>query len=215
MSVVYDYKRNAAYDPAARMIEPDDARHFGRKIYLRPLVAADVTERYVSWFDDPDVTYFLEAKNIKAEETLEMLASFRTHGDQHLYAVCDMETHQHVGNAKIGWIRWKHGYGDLVTVIGERAAWGKGIGAEAVAMTIRLAFQVYGLRKLTAYIYESNRGSYHAYTRGGFVEEAVLRGHQILHGKVQDAYIVSAFNPEFFPDSTFPATLERLGLPPL
>lgn len=169
------------------------------RVYLRPFVPDDVTESYLGWFRDPDVTRFLDARNISREDALDHLARGRKNNAWFQYAVCGRQDDRHVGNVKIGPIRWEHRVSDLVTVIGERSVWGLGHAREAIGLAIGIAFQEHGLRKLSASIDSLNTGSIRAYTAAGFEIEASLRdqfmgtegGRPVLSDKVY----VSCFNP--------------------
>lgn len=155
---------------------------------LRPLTEADVTQRYLAWFRDPEVTRYLDARNLTREDVLEHLYQ----ADHYLYAICVDGVH--IGNLKIGPINWKHGLSDLVTVIGDRDYWGHGYATKAIRLGVEIAW-VMGIRKIAAGICRENIASTIAYTRAGFTIEGVLKDHYIVDGKPQDRVCVSAWHP--------------------
>lgn len=172
-------------------------------VFLRPLEESDIGERYLGWFRDPEVTRFLEARNIEREDALGHLRDGRTSGRWHMYAICRSNDDRHIGNLKIGPIHPRHRTSDLVTVIGERDAWGKGLAREAIGLGIRLAFDKHGVRKLSASIDALNAGSLRAYTSAGFVIEATLPD-QFMNiandeAMLSDKVYVACFNPDFQP----------------
>lgn len=169
-------------------------------IYLRPLEPGDIDDRYLSWFWDADVTRFLEARNLSREAAHAYLDEAIQTGIRHLYAICDAKTDLHIGNVKIGDIDRKAMTSDLVTVIGDRNYWGKGLATEAIRQGNTIAFRDLGIRKLHGGMYASNIGSIKAYCRAGWVIEAVLHGHYELDGKIMDRVVVSCFNPDLFPE---------------
>ena len=171
----------------------------GQKIYLRELVDEDVTERYLNWFRDDEVTKFLEAKNLTRKDVIEYIKNGRSTGDYFMHAVCLIENKIHIGNLKVGPIDYKHMISDLVTVIGDKNYWKYGIATEAIRLGISIAFEKFNLRKLSAGMYSDNIGSYKSYIKAGFVEEARLKGQYILNGKVMDRICVGCFNPKYFP----------------
>jgi [ribosomal protein S5]-alanine N-acetyltransferase len=177
-------------------------------IFLRPLVESDVTDRYLSWFRDDIATQYLEARNLSADEVLEYLRWGIETRQRYLFAVCVAATGLHIGNLKIGDINWNISLSDLVTVIGDRDYWGKGIATTAIGIGSRLAFEHYDLRKLSGGIYSHNVGSVKAYTRAGWVVEAVLHAHMHTPVGTNDRIAVSCFNPKYFPTlPTFPLPL--------
>ncbi len=156
---------------------------------LRLLDEADITDRYLAWFRDAEVTRFLEARDISRADAIEHL---RRPG-QYVYAI--EWDGRHVGNVKIGPID-RHGVSDLVTVIGDRSAWGQGLGAQVVDMACRIGFEVYGVRKYSIGIYRDNVASLVAYTRAGFSIEAILEDHVTLDGKPQAKTLLARFAHE-------------------
>ena len=172
-------------------------------VYLRPLTPVDIGPAYLAWFRDPEVTRYLEARDITADDALKHLDWGLKTGLRHMYAICDAAGGRHIGNLKVGDIRPKHGTSDLVTVIGERAYWGRGLATQAIRQGIALAFGRHGVRKLSAGMYAGNLGSLRAYTRAGFVVEAVEHAQLVFEGAPVDRIAVACFNPAFHP--TWPA----------
>lgn len=174
-------------------------------IYLRPLVEADIDERYVGWFADAEVTRFLEARGIGRDDALAHLREGRESGRWHMYAICRSADDLHIGNLKIGPIHPRHRTSDLITVMGEREAWGKGFARAAIRLGIGVAFAEHGIRKLSASIDSLNVSSLRAYTAAGFEVEAVLKDQffESVDGTPvpSDKVFVACFNPSFAPTS--------------
>jgi len=171
------------------------------RVSLRLLTEDDVTEEYVGWFRDAVVTEYLDSQGFSVEDAREYLRQGRESRAYFMYAVIDNDSRLHIGNVKLGPISWLHGTADLVTVIGRREFWGKGLATEAIKAGNQIAFKDYGIRKLNGGIAEGNEGSVKAYTRAGWVIEARLKGHHMIDGMSRDRIVVSCFNPEFFPDA--------------
>ncbi len=176
-------------------------RHdLGGPVYLRALAENDIDGPYVSWFADPEVTEFLEARDISRQDAIENLR----HGNRtrlyFMHAICLAEGDRHIGNLKIGPIDRRHMTSDMVTVIGDRAAWGKGYAREAIRVGIKLAFEEHNIRKLSASIDSANVGSIKAYTAAGFEIETRLKDQFMQGGKLTDKVYVAYFNPNFRPD---------------
>lgn len=174
----------------------------GFRVLLRPMTEDDVTEEYISWFQDTVVTEYLDSRGITVADAREYLRSGRESRSYFMYAVIDKDSGLHIGNVKLGPISWMHGTSDLVTVIGRREFWGKGLATEAISLGNRIAFEEYGIRKLSGGIADGNIGSVKAYTKAGWVVEARLAGHHLIDGEPRDRIVVSCFNPAFFPDQT-------------
>ena len=169
----------------------------GERIYLRELVEDDVTDRYLSWFMDPQVTEFLEVRNLTCKDVMDYIRAGKETATYYMFAICLNEFGLHVGNLKVGPINRKHMLSDLVTVIGDKYYWGRGIASEAIKSGISLAFNQFGIRKLSASMYSDNLASYNAYIKAGFTEDARLKKHYVLNGKIMDMICVSCFNPQY------------------
>jgi [ribosomal protein S5]-alanine N-acetyltransferase len=169
-------------------------------VTLRPLEEDDIDERYVAWFRDPEVTRFLDAQGISLEDALEYLREGRRTGRYRQLAICVDGTH--VGNVKIGPIQARHGVSDLVTVVGSRAHWGRGVASAAIRLAVGIAFDGMELRKLSASIDSLNAGSLAAYIRAGFAIEGRLP-QQFIHRapdgsiKYSDKIHVGIFNQRY------------------
>lgn len=171
----------------------------GRLISLRDLTHADITERYLSWFKDDTVTQFLSARNLQRADVIAYIDEGRRTGSYHMLALCDAATGLHIGNVKVGPIDREHGTSDLVTVIGDRSFWGKGLATEAIALASQVAFRHFGVRKLCGSIIGNNVGSVKSYTRGGWHVECVRKHQYLIEGVLQDEIFVGCFNPDASP----------------
>jgi len=169
------------------------------KVFLRPLLKDDVNENYLSWFKDSEVTKFLEVdgNSLSKQLMIDYIEKGKMDKSYYMYAICLSENKKHIGNLKIGPINYEHNYSDLVTVIGDKKYWGKGLAAEAVKKGIEIAFNEFNIRKLSAGIYSGNVGSIKAYTNAGFFIEATLKDQFVLNEEYHDKIIVGCFNPKF------------------
>jgi len=171
-------------------------------VVLRPLTETDFTARYLAWFADPEVTRFLDARDISREDAIGHLRHGIKTNTYHIYAICDAATNLHVGNLKIGPMHHRHKTSDLITIIGDRAVWGRGFARAAIRQGIDIAFHQLDIRKLSASIDSRNTGSIKAYTAAGFVVETSLKDHFIEtapDGDVvfSDKVYVACLNPRY------------------
>ncbi len=182
------------------------------RIYLRPLVASDVTERYLGWLRDSDVKAFLEVdgNTLTLDDIKEYIAEGPRTGSYYMYAICLNENNLHIGNVKVGPINHKHLISDLPVVVGDKTYWGQGIAVEAIRLGNAIAFAEHGIRKLHGQIYRNNIGSIKAYCRGGWIIEGVIRGRYLVEGKPMDQVIVSCNNPAFIPSEHDEYTVQQL-----
>ena len=169
-----------------------------QRLLLRELVEQDIDDRYLSWFQDVKVTKFLEAKNLTKQQVIDHLRYGKDTNTYFMFAIISRESSIHIGNLKVGPIRWKHRVSDLVTVIGDRNYWGRGLATEAIKMGSRIAFEIHDMRKLSAGIYSDNLPSIKCYQKAGWIIEAILQGDFDLNEKILDRVCVGCFNPKYF-----------------
>jgi ribosomal-protein-alanine N-acetyltransferase len=143
------------------------------QIVLRQLELSDVTNRYVEWMNDRQVTQFLESRFVK--QTFDSVKDFvegaLANPAMEFFAIEDRATGTHLGNIQLGPINWNHKTADLGLMIGERTFWGKGYGTQAIRLVTEYAFAKLGLCKVTAGAYANNPGSIRAFEKAGWQVE--------------------------------------------
>jgi len=171
------------------------------EIYTRPLTLKDINSKYISWFQNPKVTKFLDAKNITIDESKEYLKQGINKQSYYIYAICEKNNNIHIGNIKIGPIRRLDGVSDLVTVIGNESYWGKNIASRAIGILKNQIMENSGIRKFVASIDSLNVSSICAYKNAGFKIESKISNF-FIHKKNEkyifsDKVYVSCDNAEF------------------
>jgi RimJ/RimL family protein N-acetyltransferase len=170
----------------------------GERIFLRPLTMDDVTEDYVAWLNDPEISRYLESR--WAEHSLQSTRSFvqdmAESKENHLFGIFLPAEGQalHIGNIKIGNVNPYHRYAEVGLIIGNKTAWGKGYGTEAIRLATRHAFETLGLNKLTAGMYAPNLGSYKAFLKAGWRQVGSYASHRYCDGAYVDEFIVEIVN---------------------
>lgn len=169
------------------------------RVYLRSLRKTDINNEYLDWFNESQVTQFLEIKrkDISKKIVIDYIETGRKTKTYFMYAICLTENKKHIGNLKIGPIIHKHKISDLVTVIGDKNYWGQGLASEAIKLGIELAFKKHKIRKLSAGIYSGNIGSIKAYKKAGFVIEGRLKDQFMKNKTFYDKILVGCFNINF------------------
>jgi RimJ/RimL family protein N-acetyltransferase len=168
------------------MPDSQHQRHFveGTQIYLRDVTSDDVTDRYCAWLNDPEVNRYLETRfETQTRDRILAYVGTQAHAlDAVFLAIVRKVDHLHLGNLRIGALDRFHRTATLALVIGEKAAWGTGIGTEAIELATRHAFEQLDLRKLTARCYATNLGSIRAFEKAGWTREGIQRRQFICDG---------------------------------
>jgi [ribosomal protein S5]-alanine N-acetyltransferase len=169
------------------------ARASGTLVELRPLAPEDVTEDYLAWLRDRDVTRQLEVRFER--HTLESLRAWveetGARDDTLLLAIVERASGRHVGNIKVGPLDRRHGTADVGLLIGAKDCWGRGYATEAISLATQLGFEQLGARKLTAGCYASNAASAAAFRRAGWRDEGVRRRQFVgVDGELEDQVLL-------------------------
>ena len=170
----------------------------GPRLALRPLRIADVTDAYLRWMTDPDVTQFLESRfhGVTRESLTAFVDAMEQNADSVMLAIIERDGDHHVGNIKIGPIDRHHLVADIGLLIGEKACWGRGYATEAIGLAVRYAFDLLPLRRLTAGAYANNVGSIRAFEKVGFIREGVRRQHYRCGNRYVDGVLLGLLRDE-------------------
>jgi len=171
----------------------------GEVVELRQLTEESVSDEYVSWLADAEVTRHLESGRFPAskQEIIEFVRS-HTGSDQHIFlGIYLKEGGEHVGNIKLGPISWLHRNAELGIMIGAAAARGKGVGTEAIRLLLGHAFDRLNLIRVALGVVQSNAGAIRCYEKVGFQTEGVFRSAVLTDGEPQDIVRMSILAEEF------------------
>lgn len=173
------------------------------RLCLKRLSAAECTEIYVGWLNDPEVNKYLETR-FSGIQTKASIRSFvddvNRRGNEYLFGIFLRAGDRHIGNIKLGPVTVAHGIADVSLFIGERDAWGKGYASEAIQSITDFGFQSLGLRKLCASMYAPNEGSRRAFLKCGYREEGRRPDHYLLDERPCDLVLLSLFRSDYHPN---------------
>lgn len=160
----------------------------GTKCFLRPLEESDLTEEYVSWLNDPEITRYLGRGRfpVTREDLRASVARFGASPSDLLLAIVDRATEQHIGNVALNRINWVHRNADTGLVIGRKEFWGKGYATEAWRLLLGHAFGQLNLHKVIATVVAGHDSSQAALEKLGFQVEGRCREEFYREGKYHD-----------------------------
>lgn len=171
-------------------ILPNSSRKDSRKdtFHLAPLKKEDVTERYVSWLNDPEINRYLDiryavpiTKNGVIAFVEKCLADRRPH-----WGIFDGK--KHIGNVSCSAYDLRARWIDISFLVGEKNYWGRGICTDAVASVINYLFHEEQFHKVRGGTYAANAASIRIFEKLGFVQEACFREEGVVNGEYVDIF---------------------------
>jgi Acetyltransferases, including N-acetylases of ribosomal proteins len=164
---------------------PEYFFHLDETFYFRALRESDLDGRWADWFNDPVVTKYQgkgfyphtqEAQKAYYEHLLDSRTDV-------VLAIIDRETGVHIGNVGLHQIDLLHRTAVLGIVLGEKAAWGRGIGAKSWRAITNYGFKVLNLNKICATVMDGNEASLKCALASGYVVEGRQAQQMFKDGK--------------------------------
>ena len=155
-------------------------------IKLKTLQEGDVTNEYVNWFNDKEISLFSDNqyRNFNLEGQKKYVKSKLNDQSCNLYGI--FHESLHIGNIVLDKIDKIHRRAEISYVIGNKDYWGKGVATQAIAKVIILAKSEYNLIKLNAGVADKNEGSKKVLINNGFIVEGKKRKHLIYNNEWMD-----------------------------
>ena len=164
------------------------------KLILRKLnLKKDISKKYQDWMNDIDVQKYSEQKYTKhsIRKIKDFVKEKNKSKNEFLYGIFlkKKKNISHIGNIKLGPIKFVHKTAEISYFIGEKDLWRKGYTTLAIKKVIKIAKKM-GIQKLKAGLIKMNTGSKKVLIKNGFKIEGKLKSEMIYEGKRVDAYIL-------------------------
>ena len=168
----------------------------GEKTSLRPVRENDLP-RLTTWGNDPEVRYWLHHSE-REDATVDDAREEYLSSDEHrLSLAIENDAGALIGVIRLLGIDRTHGRAELAIMIGDKKAWSRGYGTEAMRLLLRHAFEDIGLRRVELITDVDNERGIRSYEKCGFVREGLLRQHRLRHGEPLDMIVMSILQEEF------------------
>lgn len=171
----------------------------GKKIYLRPLMDVDVEGPYVSWFNDQEIcqgnSHHVFPYTVESAQAYIHYANESK--EQLILAIVSKEDNRHLGNIALQHIHPVYRSAEFSIVIGEKDAWGQGIGKEAGRLICDHGFQAMNLYRIACGTFENNVAMQRLARYLGMVQEGVRRHAAFKAGKYLDVIEYGVLKHEY------------------
>ncbi len=168
----------------------------GSRLTLRAVTRDDLP-RYVHWLNDLQVIEHLSLYlPMNIDDETEWYEG-RHHRSDALNFAVDDETGKHIGSVGLMNINPRVQSAELGIVIGDKTAWGRGYGTEAIGLLLEYAFNTLNLNRISLRVNADHPGAIKCYTRCGFVTEGEMRRAEFRAGRFINQYLMSVLRAEY------------------
>jgi RimJ/RimL family protein N-acetyltransferase len=102
-----------------------------------------------------------------------------------------------IGNCGAFGIDWVNRSAELGIMIGDKANWNRGCGAEAMTLMLKHGFETLNLNRIFLRVYSNNPRAIRSYEKTGFKLEGTLREAVFKHGRYDDVHFMSVLRSEW------------------
>jgi [ribosomal protein S5]-alanine N-acetyltransferase len=166
----------------------------GDIVSLRLFRESDISNIFVSWLNDKKVVKYSNQRflNHTHKSCLDYLRSFSN--AQNIYwAIEDKKTKELYGSIT-AYIQDNHSTADIGLMVGNKNAWGKGVGFDAWRLMMDFLFTQYGIRKVTGGALRANVGMICIMKKSKMTHEATRKDHELINGEPMDILYFCKFN---------------------
>ena len=164
---------------------------------LRKPEPEDVDALY-AWKNDPEIASMLVGftTGYTRADLAKWVEFHRSAADEAFFMITRRADNRAIGHVALYQLNHRLGTGDFAILIGDRDAWGRGLGRACTRWMCEYGFTQLNLRRITLGVLETNPRAYKLYKSLGFVEEGRLRQAQLKNGKFVDVILMAAFREE-------------------
>jgi RimJ/RimL family protein N-acetyltransferase len=164
----------------------------GELVRLRAMEPDDAAAQH-RWFNDPEVVRLLAWRypiSLAAlTARLDGAAPMAFAGPR--FSVERRDTGELVGYVALRDVTPESRHAELDLVIGERSAWGQGLGTDTAKAACAFAFDAVGLHRVSLWVLAENAAAVRAFEKAGFEHEGTARERFFTGGRWHDARLMA------------------------
>jgi len=167
------------------------------RLKIVPFSRKYLTERYVSWLNDPETMKYSEQRQKRhtIQSCYEYWKSFEG-TPNNFWAIVLINQEKHIGN----FTTYKDTYNNVVStsiLIGERTLCGQGYGLEAREAMFSYLFREEKVRKITSGTLSVNKAMIRLMEKSNMIEDGRRKRHCIWRGKEVDIIYAALFREDY------------------
>jgi len=143
---------------------------FTKRFELKRLKIRDVSDKYLSWFNDPEVKKYISEKPPTLSELKNYVKKKSKCGNVLFLGIFSLQG-EHIGNIKYEPIDKIKGCATMGILIGDKNWRNKGVSKEVIIESARWLYLKQNIKKITLGVDKNHEIAIRAYRGIGFIEE--------------------------------------------
>ena len=158
----------------------------GSRITLIPFTEDFITDRYLSWLNNPKVVRYSRQRSTRhTKETALRFLETTKKSDSYFWAVLNAKTGDHIGNVSVTMDR-PNSVADIAIMIGEHSIWGQGYDLEAWSLVLHHLHKE-GIRLVTGGCMATNTAMIRVMEKSGMRPYFTRAGYFLDQGRPVDS----------------------------
>jgi diamine N-acetyltransferase len=175
----------------------------GEKVLLRAIGRGDL-ETLRSYVNDPEVMHFSNVYRPIPDIQQERWFEAMTKSDSNVwFAITTSQDEKLLGTCCLVEMDWVSRSAEFRIRIGDKSAWGTGVGTDASRCLLRYAFADLNLERIWLRVFASNERAIRLYQKLGFQVEGRLRRAAVVGGVVEDVILMGLLREEWQAKASF------------
>ena len=161
-------------------------------IQLNELNQKLVSEKYINWMNDYEITKLTEQRFSKhtKKSTIKFVNEMKKSKIEYLFGIFYVKKNKtHIGNIKLGPINNYHKFAEISYLIGDTNFQNRGFATEAIKQILILAKKKYKLSKIIATTYSNNFTSRKVLEKNKFKLEGIIKKKFLFNKKRLDQLV--------------------------
>ncbi len=174
--------------------------NINENLVLRQITYDDCNE-YYDYMKDEDVIRYVPEECIprsleRVKEEIDYNLDLFRYRRSIYWVIALKENNRLIGSCGFNYWNRDHRRGEISYDLNKNY-WGQGIMSEAIKAILGFAFSQMELHRVEATVTPTNKASINVLKKAGFQKEGILREQKLLHGKFEDAIIMSLLQREY------------------
>lgn len=161
-------------------------------IYLRKLTLKDISNNYLKWVNNKEVTKFMEIRDetFTKNDLINFVTNINNSDYQILFGIFDISKNKHIGNIKLEYLNKEKEKVSLGLFIGEKSYWGKGYATKAINLATSYGFDKLVITTIIAGAFTKNIGSIKAFEKNGYEITKLIKNEAFIDNQWEDSVIL-------------------------